>query len=159
MHDLSIVFVLAFIALHDLSLLVPRFNRMLVTLAAVGIALTGTSLLAPVLAPLAADIAVPAVVVAEVLIYRRGLRPTPKREQRRTLLKILLVLTVAGGLFILGRTDSPACDPTSLLQPHAGWHLTAAGAFALWWRLALARTPTTSTERQRARAAMSGREP
>ena len=32
----------------------------------------------------------------------------------------------------LGRTTSPVCDPDSLLQPHAAWHLLAAAALAAW---------------------------
>jgi hypothetical protein len=32
----------------------------------------------------------------------------------------------------LGRTASPVCDPDSLLQPHAAWHLLAAAALACW---------------------------
>lgn len=32
----------------------------------------------------------------------------------------------------LGRTTSPWCDPDSLLQGHAAWHLLAAAALAAW---------------------------
>ena len=32
----------------------------------------------------------------------------------------------------LGRTSSPWCDPDSLLQGHAAWHLLAAAALAAW---------------------------
>ena len=35
----------------------------------------------------------------------------------------------------LGTTGGPLCDPESLLQPHAVWHLGAAAAVA-WWALA-----------------------
>lgn len=47
----------------------------------------------------------------------------------------LLLLGVATGvgatLRFLGRTDAPLCDPTSILQAHAGWHvLAAAGVVA-----------------------------
>jgi hypothetical protein len=31
-----------------------------------------------------------------------------------------------------GRTTSPWCDPDSLLQPHAAWHLLGATALAAW---------------------------
>lgn len=140
MHDVSIVYVLAFIALHDLSLLVPKFDRMLTALAAVAIALTGAGLVAPVVAPVAADIIVAGVIVAEALVYRQGLRTAAKRDQRRLLLTILAVFAIAGSLFVLGRTDAPTCDPTTLLQPHAAWHLAAAIAFGAWWWLAFAST-------------------
>lgn len=141
MHDLSIVFVLALIALHDISLLLPGFRRVLLALTAFAIVLTGAAVLAPVLAALAADVLVPIVIAAEVLVYQRGLRPQSRREQRRKLAAVSVALCIAGGLFLLGRTGSPACDPMSLLQPHAGWHVAAAGVFALWWWLALAAKP------------------
>jgi hypothetical protein len=32
----------------------------------------------------------------------------------------------------LGRTASPLCDPDSLLQGHAAWHLLSAAALAAW---------------------------
>jgi len=139
MHDLSIVFVLALIALHDLSLLLPRFRWVLPGLAVFAIAVTGAAVFAPVLAPLAADVLVLTVIVMEVLVYRRGLHPQSKREKQRLLLVIALL--VAGGLFISGRTDGPSCYPMSVLQPHAGWHVTAALVFGIWWWLALAASP------------------
>jgi hypothetical protein len=36
-----------------------------------------------------------------------------------------------------GRTDSPWCDPDSLLQGHAAWHLLGAAALAAWGRAGL----------------------
>jgi hypothetical protein len=37
----------------------------------------------------------------------------------------------------LGRTQSPWCDPDSLLQAHAAWHLLGATALACWSLAAL----------------------
>jgi hypothetical protein len=37
----------------------------------------------------------------------------------------------------LGRSASPTCDPDSLLQGHAAWHLLAAAALACWALAAL----------------------
>jgi hypothetical protein len=37
----------------------------------------------------------------------------------------------------VGRTASPWCDPDSLLQGHAVWHLLAAAALAAWARAVL----------------------
>ena len=140
-HDLSIVFVLALIALHDISLLVPGFRRVLLVLTAFAVVLSGAAVLAPVLAALAADVLVPIVIVAEVLVYQRGLRPQSSHEQRRILLASSVAACIAGGLFLLGRTGSPACDPMSMLQPHSGWHVASAGVFAIWWWLSLSTNP------------------
>jgi hypothetical protein len=39
---------------------------------------------------------------------------------------------VGGLAFLAGRTDSPACDPESLLQLHGLWHLCTAVAAGAW---------------------------
>jgi hypothetical protein len=36
------------------------------------------------------------------------------------------------GAYALGRTGGPACDPASLLQPHAAWHTLMAVALGSW---------------------------
>ena len=38
--------------------------------------------------------------------------------------------------WLLGRTDTPVCDPDSVLQLHGVWHLISAAIFGLWWWLA-----------------------
>jgi hypothetical protein len=44
-------------------------------------------------------------------------------------------LAVAGLVFyVAGRTDGPFCDPGSLLQAHAAWHVLTAAAFAVLGR-------------------------
>jgi len=52
----------------------------------------------------------------------------------------LALLGVVAVIGRLGATGGPLCDPTSLWQPHALWHLGAAAAVT-WWAL---RTPTAS---------------
>lgn len=46
----------------------------------------------------------------------------------------LLLLGVSAVIGRLGDTGGPLCDPASLIQPHALWHLGAAAAVA-WWAL------------------------
>ncbi|HWL49812.1 MAG TPA: hypothetical protein VNT92_08030 [Acidimicrobiia bacterium] len=46
----------------------------------------------------------------------------------------LLLLAVVAVYGRLGATGGPLCDPGSLLQPHAVWHLGAATA-VVWWAL------------------------
>ena len=52
---------------------------------------------------------------------------------RRAAYRAALAAAAAGtACWWLGRTDSPWCDPDSLLQAHAAWHLLGAAALACW---------------------------
>ncbi|HEV3498411.1 MAG TPA: hypothetical protein VHA34_18895, partial [Actinomycetes bacterium] len=53
--------------------------------------------------------------------------------RRRTAYRAALAATAAGAAsWWAGRTQSPWCDPDSLLQGHAAWHLVGAFALACW---------------------------
>jgi hypothetical protein len=70
------------------------------------------------------------VAVAEVA---RRARRTAWTPPRRTAYRAALAATAAGAAcWWLGRTASPWCDPGSLLQGHAAWHLLGAAALACW---------------------------
>jgi len=143
-HDLSIVFLLAFIALQDLELVRPRFNRVVPSFVVITACLTGLGVLVPIVAPLSGDVLVVAVLLLETLIVRRRLRPRSTTTQQRALGAIAGALAVGIGLFAIGRTSSPLCEPMSILQAHAGWHMLAAVAFVLWWWLAMGEVATRS---------------
>jgi hypothetical protein len=52
---------------------------------------------------------------------------------RRVGYRLALAATAAGAAcWWAGRSASPWCDPDSLLQPHAAWHLLSAFALAAW---------------------------
>jgi hypothetical protein len=52
---------------------------------------------------------------------------------RRGAYRAALAATAAGAAcWWLGRSDSPWCDPDSLLQGHAAWHLLTATALGCW---------------------------
>jgi hypothetical protein len=54
-------------------------------------------------------------------------------RRRRTAYRAALAAAAAGAAcWWLGRTDSSWCDPDSLLQGHAAWHLLGAAALACW---------------------------
>ena len=58
--------------------------------------------------------------------------------RRRAAYRAALAATAAGAAcWWLGRTASPWCDPDSLLQAHAAWHLLGAAALACWSLAAL----------------------
>jgi hypothetical protein len=47
--------------------------------------------------------------------------------------RVALAATAAGAAcWWAGRTGGPWCDPDSLLQPHAAWHLLGAAALGAW---------------------------
>jgi hypothetical protein len=60
---------------------------------------------------------------------------TPRRRARYR--AAWAAATAGAACWWLGRTASPWCDPDSLLQPHAAWHLLGAAALACWARAAL----------------------
>ena len=144
LHDFPIVLVILLIALHDLSLIVPRFDRVPRAFLLLGSLLTAVSALLPGAASVVTGVLAVAAVVAEIVVYRRHLRRGGTSRQRRLSAAIIGVAAVAGGFYLLGRTGSPACDADSELQFHGLWHVVSATAFGLWWWLALAeRRPRT----------------
>jgi hypothetical protein len=63
----------------------------------------------------------------------RRLRRDRLPPRRRTAYRLALAATAAGAVcWWAGRTASPWCDPDSLLQGHAAWHLLGAAALAAW---------------------------
>lgn len=81
-----------------------------------------------VAAPVVADPVAVALVAATM-----GLILIPDRSVHN--MGPVALLGVAAIVGRLGATGGPLCDPTSLLQPHALWHIAAAVAVA-WWALA-----------------------
>ncbi len=54
----------------------------------------------------------------------------PEARRGTAMRAALVALLVAGAAWWLGKSGSPICDPDSLLQPHALWHLLGAGSLA-----------------------------
>lgn len=79
----------------------------------------------PVLRRLRGD---PVVPVAPVVPVRPQVRRAP--SQRMSL--AVGLVAIAGLAFVGGRTDSPVCDPDSLVQLHGLWHLCTAAAATVW---------------------------
>jgi hypothetical protein len=66
----------------------------------------------------------------EVARHLARVRLTPRR---RTAYRAALAAGAAGAAcWWAGRTGSPLCDPDSLLQGHAAWHLLGAAALTCW---------------------------
>jgi hypothetical protein len=65
-------------------------------------------------------------------VARRVRRAPPARERRAVYRAALAAAAAGATCWWLGRTASPWCDPDSLLQGHAAWHLLGAAALAAW---------------------------
>jgi hypothetical protein len=87
-------------------------------------ALAGLGALFAVAPAVADPVAVALSVVAVVSLLRR--------DRSAATLAPLLLLGAVAVIGRLGATGNPLCDPSSLLQPHAVWHLGAAAA-VVWW--------------------------
>lgn len=70
---------------------------------------------------------------AVVPVLRAARGRTPFAPHAGTPARIAGAALVSGlTAYALGRTGSPACDPTSLVQPHAAWHVLMAVALGAW---------------------------
>lgn len=138
MHDLPILITALFILTHDLSVVRPRPRHQLWSFAAASVVATVISIVNPAVAPPLTGVVVAAVVIVEFVIFRRGLRPIDARRERRIYVAVAAVAAVAGASWLLGRSNSPVCDPDSVVQLHGLWHVVSSGIFWLWWWLALA---------------------
>ena len=138
MHDLPILLTVLFMANHDRLILRPDSGRELVTFAGVALVALGLAVAIPVVvAPFTIGVAA-VVLSAEVVIYRRRLRPFTIERQRRGSITLAVTAAIGGASWLLGRSSSPLCDPDSVLQLHGLWHVLSAVVFALWYWWALA---------------------
>jgi hypothetical protein len=148
LHDAPILLTVLFILSYDLALLSPRLRRWWVVFsAAAGIGVV-VSAISPDAGVALTGIAIVAVAATELLVYRRHLRPAAVGTQRRRYLIVLGVVAVAVATWLLGRTESPACDPDDVVQFHGLWHALSAAVFVTWWWLAIGAEPNpTAPER------------
>jgi hypothetical protein len=71
--------------------------------------------------------------VAQARRARAGVPWVGWTPRRRTAYRLAWAAAAAGAVcWWAGRTQSPWCDPDSLLQGHAAWHLLTAAALAGW---------------------------
>lgn len=71
-----------------------------------------------------------AVIVPVWRLLRR--HPVLHSGSRNLILAAIVIMVLAVASYWAGRTSSPWCDPDSLVQPHAAWHVLVAAALALW---------------------------
>lgn len=123
-HDLPLLATLAFVAADSLAALTRR-RRMWWWWAAPTIALVPLI----VAAPRAGDLA--QVAVAVVAVASTVLRARARPAQRRRIGWAVALLAVGGLIGTLTRAGGPLCEPESLWQGHAFWHVLAASALVI----------------------------
>jgi predicted membrane channel-forming protein YqfA (hemolysin III family) len=132
LHDLTIAAVLAVIAARNLGVLLGWQRRAILgTAGLVTIAVGAVMAVAPDAGNLLTGVVGAAAVITEVIVYRTGVRRFSQRVAR-ILIGVAVLLATAGIINVLGRTGGPICDPDSLFQGHAVWHVLTAGAFMLY---------------------------
>lgn len=145
MHDLPILLTVLFMLVHDDSLLARRrFSWWAFGIAAVVV--TGISAALPDAAAALTAVALVGVAISEFLVYRWRRRAIDPRRQVKLYAIVVGVLGIAGATWLLGRTDSPACDPDGVFQFHGLWHVLSAIVFGVWWWLAIAESGATADE-------------
>jgi hypothetical protein len=129
-HDVAALSIPLFVAVHDAGLVrgTPVMGRL--RGVAIGVVILGGALAVwPQVFVALGVIGALAAGVGELAAFRAGYRPRPARASATQLVAWGLVLgaiALAGLAFLLGRTQSPWCRPTSWLQLHAAWHVLVA---------------------------------
>lgn len=137
LHDLPILITVLFIVNLDLHLVFGRLRHPLATFAGAALGATALTLVSPDAGLAATGVGAAAIAALEFVVYRRRLRPITTRRQRQAYVAIIAVAAVAGTTWVLGRSDSPLCDPDDTFQFHGLWHLISSLIFGLWWWLAV----------------------
>jgi len=140
LHDGGLVAVVLFVAVYDIGLVRGAPSRWVLTTFGVGLAtvLVGLAAWPDLSLPVTGAVAVVAV-VAELVIWRRGLRPrgAPGSPYRIAYTAGVVALVIAVAVNVASRTNGPLCDPASLWQGHGLWHVLTAAALGLWAFVAL----------------------
>lgn len=84
--------------------------------------------------------------IAATLIVRKvkKQRVLPGRSRARVT-AFAVTAALATTSYFIGRSEAAACNPDSVLQPHAAWHVLTATAFAVAWQIMYRPGPNAST--------------
>ena len=126
LHDVPLIGALSFVAGWHAGRLVGASDRGSLIGMAIGLAVSSVLfVVARDATNVMAAVAVAVVVVTSLLARQRGLRAVWSTP-------LLVLGAIAGATWVLGRPDSALCEPGSVLQPHALWHVLTA-VLALAW--------------------------
>lgn len=144
MHDLTIAAALTVIASRSVGTLREWTPWGVLATSGVIVAIIGAVM---AVAPDAGNMMTGAVGVAavasEVVLYRTGRQRFSSRVAK-ILATTVGLLIGAAVINVLGRTGGPLCDPESVFQGHAVWHILTAASFMLYGYVAFPHTDAGS---------------
>lgn len=133
MHDLSIAAAIVLIASRGIGTLRRWPEAAVIAVAAATTLIVGVVMtLSPEVGIALTAIVGLVAVAVEFVLFRKEQQRSLAKPIVRWLMAMGGLLVIAGAINVLGRTDGPLCDPDSILQGHALWHLLTAAAFALY---------------------------
>jgi len=128
LHDASFLAALFFLIAANVTGALGISNRSTIIVTLLGLIVIAVVLGAGAPANILTAVLAVALIVSELVMWRHA-RP------RIAWYRVAVISLLAGlGLFVAGRTTSALCDPKSVFQAHAGWHIAAAvflGAYFL----------------------------
>lgn len=137
-HDVSILALLLVVLARGASVLRGDARPLDLVPAALAVVAAVVVLAPAASVPLSAVVAAVAVAV-ETAVALRSRRPGRLGSGRYRL--AVGALVVGAVVDVLSRTGAPWCQPASLLQGHAAWHVAAAAAGAAWGAAVLRPSP------------------
>jgi hypothetical protein len=133
LHDLTIAAVFALIAARGVGTLRRWGETKVLGLFAGMTTLIGVAMaISPEGGIAVAAIVGVAALGLEIYLYRSGRRQRFSSTLVRWLAGIVALLLAGALINVLGRTGGPLCDPDSVWQGHAAWHVLTAAAFGLY---------------------------
>jgi len=132
-HDLANAAVFAVVLAAGVGCL-RRWSEATVIAGFVGIVAVLGAVMAfsPDAGPALLGLVAAAAIGIECFILRTGKRSPHSPRVIRRLAAVLALFIIAGLVQLLGRTGAPLCDPDSVYQGHAVWHVLTATAFGLY---------------------------
>jgi predicted membrane channel-forming protein YqfA (hemolysin III family) len=132
-HDVSNLTALFLVTVINVGLLLGWGVRARILVIAAGVGVLGLTLEgATTWTTAIAFVVAPAAGLSVLETIRRGFRPRPTSASRRTVAWLVAIVSIGlgGAAFLLGREGAPLCNPESVLQLHAVWHVLVAVAAA-----------------------------
>jgi hypothetical protein len=132
-HDLGVLSVLLLLAVRAVGRVLgwPIARRFVVVGAGIAVLAFDLAVVPTSTVPAAWALVLIAA-LGELVAHRRRDRSSPGPRARSTLrLLAIATVAVAGAAYLFGRSASPLCNPDSLLQWHAVWHVLVAASAVL----------------------------
>lgn len=128
LHDVTFLVTIWILAVINVTEMQQRSRRIGWGIVGTGAGVFSLALLiGPQITNLLTVVVSAALIGADIVLHRRGMARTMWYWPALT----AMVLAIAA--FVLGRSTGPLCDPDSILQGHAAWHVLAAIAVTAYF--------------------------